>query len=316
MVQNEVKNNPIESRTVPKVSIIIPTYNAAQFIGEAIGSILNQSLQDFEIIIWDSASTDSIESAAKISTDKRIKFESLPFLCPSAIKRNLGIHQSNSKYIAMMDADDIMHKDRLKYQVDFLEENRDIDIVGSNFIVFGQSGTRPRIQPKNDAQIKAKLLLINGNAIHNPTILTRRRFIDERSLYFPNIKTDEDHALWINCLKAGARFHNIQKPLLHYRKHGKSYTAQNSQEYNQGKMILRLDLIQAFFKNLTYSECLSLAELITNPKGRSVENLELALASVRKVYAFEECEFEADLGLIKRIIGDSYTKARKFSIDS
>lgn len=296
---------------MPKVSIIIPTYNASQFLGEAIKSILNQSFQDFELIIWDSASSDTTETIAKKNRDERIKFESLPFLCPSAIKRNLGIHQSKGEYIAMMDADDLMHKDRLKEQVNFFKKNPSIDIVGSNFTIFGNFGAKPRIQPENDPQIKAKLLLINGNAIHTPTTLVRRSFLEEKSQYFPGKKTDEDHALWINCLKSGAKFYNLQKPLLFYRKHEKSYTAQNASRYIQGKTDLRAELLSIFFNNLTHAECFSLANLMINKRNRVAADLETALLAIKKIYKSERCEFGADLGLIKNILGHYYAKARR-----
>ena len=126
---------------MPRVSIVLPTYNAADYLAEMIDSALRQTFEDFEFLIIDSASSDTTAEIVRGYDDSRITFTELPFVCEGAIKRNLGISQATGDYIAMMDADDIMVPERLEKQVAFLDENP--DIPKQTFLVMHQHGKFP-----------------------------------------------------------------------------------------------------------------------------------------------------------------------------
>jgi glycosyltransferase involved in cell wall biosynthesis len=115
---------------IPKVSVIIPTYNSAPYLPEALDSVLSQSYQDFEIILVDDGSKDSTKEVIRPYLNK------LTYLYQdnkgSSSARNLGLNVADGDYLVFLDADDILFPDKLCHQVRFLDSNPDIDVVYSN----------------------------------------------------------------------------------------------------------------------------------------------------------------------------------------
>src|SRR5215831_17207605 len=112
-----------------KVSVIIPTYNRAGFLRTAIISVLNQTFQDFEIIVVDDASTDNTPEVVTHFGDKRIKYIHNDINKGDAGTRNVGVVNSNCTYIAFLDDDDEWLPNKLQMQIDMLEDAL-IDIAG------------------------------------------------------------------------------------------------------------------------------------------------------------------------------------------
>src|SRR4029079_11044134 len=105
------------------VSIIMASYNHEKFIGEAIQSVLDQSYDDFELIIIDDGSTDNSVDKIKQFTDKRIKLILSSSNQGQFVSTNIGLDQASGKYIGILNSDDMFHVDKLKKQVHFLESN-------------------------------------------------------------------------------------------------------------------------------------------------------------------------------------------------
>ena len=116
------------------VSIVLPAYNAMPFLGEALQSVLNQTLQDFEFIIIDDASSDTTASeiARFAEMDSRIVFLANEKRRGVAESLNLGIEAANGTWIARMDADDVAHPRRLERQISYLEANPELILLGTN----------------------------------------------------------------------------------------------------------------------------------------------------------------------------------------
>ncbi|MDA1571362.1 glycosyltransferase family 2 protein, partial [Bacillus cereus] len=108
-----------------QLSIIVPTYNASRFIEETIHSVLNQSFQDWELIIIDDCSTDNtvqkLNEFRKI--DQRIRVKVLDENSGAAIARNTGISMASGRYIAFLDSDDLWVPRKLEKQLNFMKEN-------------------------------------------------------------------------------------------------------------------------------------------------------------------------------------------------
>ena len=104
----------------PKISVIIPTYNSSETIGETLTSVFNQTFQDFEIILINDGSTDDLNLVLQNFQDRRLKVFNYPN-GGLAIARNRGIKQANGKYLAFLDADDLWHEDKLKTHIEALE---------------------------------------------------------------------------------------------------------------------------------------------------------------------------------------------------
>ena len=119
----------------PEISIITITYNRAGFISKAIESAKKQSFSNWEMLILDDNSNDNTEIIAKTFTnkDKRIKYYKNSLALGISKNRNLGLSLSRGKYIAILDSDDYwIDKDKLQKQFDFLENNPDYVLIGSN----------------------------------------------------------------------------------------------------------------------------------------------------------------------------------------
>jgi len=117
---------------LPKVSVIIPTYNRSMLVKEAIQSVLKQSLKDFELIVIDDGSTDNTSSVVKSINDTRIKYFYKENGGVSSA-RNLGLVKRKGEYVAFLDDDDLMPKNYLEVMICHLNENRDYKIAYSLF---------------------------------------------------------------------------------------------------------------------------------------------------------------------------------------
>ena len=120
-----------------KISVVMPTYNASKYVSEAIESTLKQSFFDFEFIIVDDGSTDNTREIIRSYDDNRIKLVENEHNFIGSL--NKGLELAGGKYIARMDADDIMHIDRLKIQYSIMEAKPEIDICSAWMAPFGDN---------------------------------------------------------------------------------------------------------------------------------------------------------------------------------
>ena len=121
---------------MPRVSVVMPAYNAEKYIGEAIDSILNQTFTDFEFIIIDDGSSDRTADIVKSYSDPRIRLLANERNSGIVASLNRGIQKATGKYIARMDADDYSRLDRIKKQVDFLDNHPEVIALGTSFSTF------------------------------------------------------------------------------------------------------------------------------------------------------------------------------------
>jgi glycosyltransferase involved in cell wall biosynthesis len=106
----------------PKVSVVIPTYNRAHVVGRAIGSVLAQTYQDFEVIVVDDASTDDTEEVVKRFNDSRIRYLRHEKNLGGAVARNTGIKAAHGEYLAFLDSDDEWLPEKLERQMETLQD--------------------------------------------------------------------------------------------------------------------------------------------------------------------------------------------------
>lgn len=118
-----------------QVSVVIPTHNRAFIIGDAIRSVLEQTFQDFEIIIVDDASTDSTEEVVRSFQDERISYVKLDGKIGASAARNVGIRTAKSEYVAFLDSDDLWLPDKLEKQLEvFKDGNTKLGVVYTRWI--------------------------------------------------------------------------------------------------------------------------------------------------------------------------------------
>lgn len=212
----------MSSETNPKVSVILPFYNAEKTFKAATESILNQTFSDFELLLVNNNSTDaSLQIAKKLAkTDARVRLlnETKPGV---ANAMNCGLSNANGSYIARMDADDIAHPDRLAKQVDFLEKNRNIDFLGSEvkYVPHQEKTTGFRRFVKwvnsfhSSQEIETKRFI--EIPVVNPTIMFRRELHERYGGCFDG-DFPEDYEMQLRYLDAGVKIAKLPEPLLEW----------------------------------------------------------------------------------------------------
>lgn len=200
-----------------KISVVMPTYNASKYVSEAIESTLKQSFFDFEFIIVDDGSTDNTREIIRSYDDNRIKLVENEHNFIGSL--NKGLELAGGKYIARMDADDIMHIDRLKIQYSIMEAKPEIDICSAWMAPFGDNIPKGSVSRSLSGLIDAPLLqLLQACIFFHPTIMMRVSFIRHNQLkYDKDYVYAEDYKLWTEAAKCGGTFFIEAQPLLYYR---------------------------------------------------------------------------------------------------
>lgn len=239
------------------ISIIMPCFNRRNFLQEGIDSILRQTYRNFELLIIDDGSTDGTDRIIENYTDHRIKLITLPRNKGISFARNTGLALARGEYVAVMDSDDIAHPKRLETQLKYLDQNRNITIVGSNVLKQTHKNTIMMRYVNDDGKIKSRLMALNGSSLIHPTTMMRMEDLERHSLIYPGKKIDEDHALWFECTKKKLRFAVIEEPLLIYRRHNSntsSLNTLNSKDLIADKFTLLEHILVHYFSRLTKNE--------------------------------------------------------------
>lgn len=200
--------------SLPKVSILLPTYNAGPYLRDSVESILNQTYSSYELIILDDGSSDGSTDFLENLKDERVRFIKRSHNYIATL--NYGLSIARGKYIARMDADDIMIPTRLAEQVSVLDSNEDIVICSTYMQLLGGNEIY-NSSLKNEISHFAHLLLL-GNFIAHPTVMLRSGYLKENNLkYRPQYIYAEDYKLWAEIACLEGLLYVIDKPLLKYR---------------------------------------------------------------------------------------------------
>ena len=201
---------------MPTVSVLTPIYNTNHaFLRKCIESILNQTFSDFEFIILnDSPENIELEKQVLSYHDRRIRYIKNERNIGISASRNRLIELSRGKYIAVFDHDDISHPTRLAKQVEFLDKNPYIGVVGSWAHWFGEKDFI-RKNPEYDTDIKIRLTDVC--AIMHTTAMIRKSVLIENDIKYEEQYTPaEDYRLWGRLMECTC-FHNLQEVLVEYR---------------------------------------------------------------------------------------------------
>lgn len=223
----------------PLVSVIMPAYNAEKYIGQAIESILNQSYRDLELVIIEDCSQDGTLDIIEeyVKRDSRIKL--LVNDCNRGISysTNKGIDFSKGKYIALLDDDDIAALDRIRLQVDYMENNVQIDVLGGRSRVIDAYGKMigASVAPRNNPKLIKAILHFRCMDFRNGTAMFRRSFIEKNGLrYQEDCYGMQDYKFYIDCSKVG-QITTIDEILLYYRKHENNETLNRMRNFEEAR---------------------------------------------------------------------------------
>lgn len=224
-----------------EISVVMPVYNAEMYVKDAIESVLKQSFGVFEFIIIDDGSTDKTCSIIQSFDDKRIKLIVNKHDFIGSL--NLGLDSAEGKYIARMDADDIMHVDRLKIQYSIMENETEITVCGAGIVRFG-ANLRPESLAHFSGLIENPLLkFIQRNFLFHPTAMIRTDFLREHKLKYENYFYAEDFKFWTEIAKMGGQFYIDNQPLLYYRISDNQVSKQKSEEQKATTEIIITEII-------------------------------------------------------------------------
>lgn len=233
----------------PKVTVLMPVYNAEEFLAEAIESILKQSYRAFEFLIINDGSTDKSESIIKqyASKDKRIRLISRENKKLIATL-NEGIEKASGAYIARMDADDISTRDRLKIEVEYLDKHPEVALVGSNYTIIDESGKSLVTTNVFTHPDDLKLCLITCNQYGHGSTMFRKSAVEKLGKYDAQALHIEDYDLWIR-ISQKYQVANIEESLYKWRKTEGSVTGSNLEFQIQQTYKVRDQAFGYFLKN-------------------------------------------------------------------
>ena len=243
---------------MPAISVVMPVYNAAPFLREAIDSILTQSFSDFELLILNDGSTDASKEIISSYADARIR------LIDHNVNRgyvkllNEGIGIASGKYLARMDADDVSESSRFAIQYEFMESNPGYVVYGSSYKLIGSGKVNK--MPLTDEEIKLKMLYLTPFC--HPSVIIRTQILKQHKLFYDESHMPaEDHMMWVNLSKYG-RFGNSEQPLLNYRIHNNNISTKKRTETQVQKLRdAQLIYLKSFFPFLHEKQIHSLHHL-------------------------------------------------------
>lgn len=209
----------------PLISVVMPVFNSEKHILEAINSILNQTLTDFELIIINDASTDSTQTILNTITDKRIiridnTIQKGNYKC-----RNIGMSVARGCYIAVMDSDDIAKPTRLVIQYDFMLKTPDCVALGSSVEVIKKDTAFLRINQIQSPD-EVKIGLLKDNMCTHPSLMIRAEILRKHQIsYNESYRYASDYDLLVQLSQIG-QIYNLPEVLLQYRIHSGQISSQ------------------------------------------------------------------------------------------
>jgi glycosyltransferase involved in cell wall biosynthesis len=247
--------------TMPRISVLLPTYNAAPFLSETLESILSQTEPDFELIVLDDHSEDATVEIVRAVIDPRVRLHVTAVNLGTPANINIGLAMARGAYIARIDHDDIAVPDRFSLQARFLDENIEVVILGGQIEHFHDQAGRSDF-PLNDAGIKARLI-DGGRYMANPTTMIRAEFVRRHRLRFdPNLYVVDDLGFIFDATAAGGRLANLPDVLINYRIHaGMASMNLEIDRLFQSKARLYQRMLPTYFPAITGAECERLLDL-------------------------------------------------------
>lgn len=199
---------------MPRVTVLMPTYNVAPWVEESIQSVLNQTYRDFELLVVDDASTDDTLDRIRSIDDPRIRIASFPNNVGLAENLNRGLDLIDTELVARMDGDDIAEPDWLETGINVLDTHPEVGICSFGFQFFGAKTSLVRF-PEHHEDSKAQMLF--GCTVIVP-VLRKSVFTDNLLRYSTEAFPAEDYMMWANAYRV-TKVYNVQRTLFHYRTH-------------------------------------------------------------------------------------------------
>ena len=260
---------------MPEITILMPVRNGEKYIKESIDSILKQTFTDFELLIMDDGSTDRTVERIERYTDERIRL----IRRKHNFIRNLneGLELALGAYIARMDADDIMHTERLRIQLKRMKKNPNITVCGTWAKIFSDKGNERNVFHFGHEIICEPVLeLLKYNMLLHPSVMVKKQFLFNHHIKYQNYPYVEDYKLWFDIAKAGGILFVEPQELMMLRRSDTQVTVTKKEEMFLGSIRLRKEILLyllSIYDNKALNSLLSDLEYLEKNKWMSYEDI-------------------------------------------
>jgi glycosyltransferase involved in cell wall biosynthesis len=236
----------------PRVTVLMPIYNAAPHLLEAVNSVLAGRFGDLELLAINDGSTDGSEEILRSIADPRLRIVRNPENVGVAATLNRGLDLAEGDFIARMDSDDICMPDRLARQVAFMEANPEIGVCGTWARTFGVPPEIKIRPPLSSSEIHVRLFAFN--AFCHPTVILRRSLFMQNELrYATDARHCEDLELWMRAVEL-FRVANLPLVGLRYRVHPNQVTKSFSVQQQETLVLLQRRQLLLMMSDATEAE--------------------------------------------------------------
>lgn len=293
-----------DEQKIPAVSVIIPAYQTAGYIAQALDSVLGQTFRDFEIIVVNDGSPDTPELERVLQP----YIKDIVYIKQSngglAQARNAGIRSSRAPIIALLDSDDYWAEDFLATQVRTLAENPAVDVVYPNAFLFDHhkvaGKTYMDIFPSS-GEVTFLSLVNRSCMVMGPGATIRRRILELTGLYDPELRHAEDLDLWLRIVKLGGRIVYHRRPVYYLRSRPDSLSRQSTQM--QASILRILEKMEKLFA-------------LSEEEKAAVADARLRITAALQLERGKRAFFKGDVQSAIRDIAraNQYKRSRKLSL--
>ncbi len=210
----------------PQVSVVIKSYNHEAYVEQSIRSVLDQSFQDFEIVVTDDASTDQTATVIRRFSDPRIRLEVSPSNQGISLAMNATLQRARGKYVAILNSDDFALPGRLERQFSFLETNPHVSALFGLPVTVDDAGNpmasffdfqKPQTLPDFSNASWLRHFFFKGNCLCAPTAMIRRTALLDTGLYDARLTNLQDLDYWVRLLVKGHNLHFLPENFTAFR---------------------------------------------------------------------------------------------------
>lgn len=230
----------------PVVSLIMPVYNGMPYLPLAVESVLNQTFENFELIIVDDCSDESTKEYLRSIKDKRVILINNDRNLGVQLTLKRGINEAKGQFIARLDSDDISMSNRLENQLIFFNQHPDYGIIGTSYRSLNENGDILSVREENNDDVEVRWKMLFKSPFVHSTVMFRKSIIDQYNLNYDQ-EFAEDYDLWNRMLNY-TKGYILKEPLVDYRIHNNSWTFTKKSNQVNARLELSFGLINNVLK--------------------------------------------------------------------
>lgn len=233
-------------KKTPLVSIVVPVYNAEKFLEDTINCVLNQTYDNWELLLINDCSKDNSKKVAKQFLSDKIKWIDMKKNGGPALTRNKGIDESKGKYICFLDADDLWEEQKLEKQVKFMQEKK-CAFSYTSYEFADEQGI-----PIGKKVIAKEIMTYHKNLkntiISTITVMFDVTIIDKNMIKMPNLKWVEDTATWWQILRNGYVAYGLPNVYSYYRRSNNTHSSNKIRTLKQLlNLYIKVEKLNVFY---------------------------------------------------------------------